>query len=62
MSIEFIFNTVTIQPDQIQEQFPNLISVMNSYLPVRKTHKKRKLRSKKTVGSLINEIIADVEK
>ena len=63
MAIEFIFNTVTVQPgDQIQEeQFPGLISMMNSYLPKRQTPKRRKRKSKKTVGSLIEEIIMDIE-
>ena len=62
MSIEFIFNSVTIQSDQIQEEFPFLVDGISEYLPVHKTPKKRKRRKKKTAGSLIEEIIADVEK
>jgi hypothetical protein len=62
MSIEFKIQSVTLQSEDIQEQFPCLISMMNSYLPQRKTPKIRKRKSKETVGSLIEEIIADIEK
>lgn len=61
MEIEFIFNSVTLTNEQLQ-QLPALISKMNSYLPKRKTPKRRKPRRKKeTVGSLINEILADID-
>ena len=62
MTIEFIFNTVTVQSDQIQEQFHGIISTMNSYLPAKKTPKRRTSRKRKTVGSLIDEIIDSIEK
>lgn len=62
MKIEFQFNTVAVQPQEMQEQFPGLISTVNSYLPKRKTYKRRKYKKKKTVGSLINEIIDSIEK
>ena len=58
MKIELQFNSVQID----QEQLPGLISMMNSYLPKRKTYKRRKRKAKVTVGSLINEIITDLEK
>ena len=61
MRIEFIFTSVTIGHDQIQEEFPFLVDGMGEYLPVHKTRRKRKPRKRKTVGSLINQIIADVE-
>ena len=62
MSIEFKIQSVTLQSEDLQEQFPNLISMMNSYLPQRKITKRRISRKKKTVGVLINEIIAGLEK
>lgn len=62
MSIEYIFNTVTIQPDQIQEQYPTFMSELGKYLPVQKPLKTRKQRKKKrTVGSLIDEIKDSIE-
>ena len=61
MSIEFKIQSVTLQSADIQEHFPCLISMMNSYLPKRKNTKRRKRKKGETVGSLIEEIIADVE-
>ena len=62
MTIEFEIQSVILQSEDIQEQFPGLISTVNSYLPVKKSYKRRKSKIRKTVGSLINEIIANVEK
>ncbi|MHA1973165.1 MAG: hypothetical protein ACTSW1_09240 [Candidatus Hodarchaeales archaeon] len=61
MSVEFIFNTVIIQPGQLQEQYSFLVSELGKYLPVQKTHRRRKPRKKRTVGSLINEIIDSIQ-
>ena len=61
MSIEFIFNTVTVQHDQIQEQFPHLVSMVNSYLPAKETHKRRRRKKKLTAGPLIQEIIDSID-
>ena len=61
MAIEFIFNTVTVQSgDQIWEQFPGLIGVVNSYFPKKKKYKRRK-RKKILAGDLITEIIDSIE-
>ena len=62
MSIEFTIQSITLQPEDLQEQFPNLISMLNSDLPQRKTHKRRKRKPKVTAGQLIEEIIAGIEK
>ena len=63
MTIEFIFNTVTVQPgDQIQEeQFHGLVSMMNSYLAKKRKYKKRKTRKKILAGDLITDIIDSIE-
>lgn len=62
MSIEFIFNTVTVQSDQIQKQYPGLISELGKYLSIQKSPKRRKpRRKKKTVASLIDDIKDSIE-
>ncbi len=62
MSTEYKFQSVVLQSEDIQEYFPDLISMMNSYLPKQKTPKRRRSRKKKeTVGPLIQEIIDSIE-
>ena len=61
MTIEFKIRSVVLQAEDLQEQCPGLISTLNSYLPKKKLLKKRKHKKRKTVGSMIEEIIADVE-
>ena len=61
MSIELEFNSVVIQEKDLQEIYPNLISQIQSFLPLQQTPKRRKRRRKKIkVSSLIDEIIADI--
>jgi len=63
MSIEFKIQSITLQSEDIQEQFPNLISMVESYLPTQKTSKKRRPRKKRiTAGVMIQEIIDSIEK
>ena len=58
MTIEFQIQSVILQSEDIQEHLPGLIAMANSYLPKKKTPKRRKPRKKKiTAGQLINEII-----
>ena len=62
MTIKYIFNSVTLQNEDIQEQFPGLISAIQSYLPAQKTPKKRKPRKKKVyMSDLIKPIIDSIE-
>ena len=61
MSIEFKFNSIVVSQQEIQEQFPNLVSMMNSYLPAKKTPKRRARKRKKTVSSLIDDIIDSLD-
>jgi hypothetical protein len=62
MSIDFKIQSVTLTNEQVQEYFPALIDMINSSLPKKKTPKRRKPRRKKeTVGSLIQDILADIE-
>ena len=62
MTIKFKIQSVILRSEDIQEQYPNLISSINYFLQSQNKPKKRKYRKRKTVGSLIDEIIADVEK
>ena len=62
MKIELQFNSVMVQPQEMQEIFPNIISSIGSYPVKQRTPKRRKPRSKKTMGSLIAELIKDIEK
>ena len=62
MSIEYRFNSIVLQYDEIQDRFPELIPMINSYLTVQKLPKKRKPRKKKkTVGVLIDKILDSLE-
>ena len=60
MSIEFKIQSVILRAEDIQEQFPALVPMINSYLQSQNKPKKRKRRAKKTVAVLIDEIIADI--
>ena len=59
MSIEIEFNSVQIDPQKLQEKFPDLISMVNSHLPKKRKPKRRKL--KKTMSSMIDEILEDIQ-
>ena len=62
MSIEFKVQSVILQSEDIQEQFPALLSALQSYLPKQKTPKRRKPRKKRiTAGVMIQEIIDSIE-
>ena len=63
MSIEFTIQSVTLQPEDIQEKFPGLVFELGQYLPTQKKTKRRRRKRKKgiTVGSLIKEIIDSIE-
>ena len=37
MSIEIKFNSVVLQSEDLQEKYPGLISIVNSYLPAKKS-------------------------
>lgn len=59
--IEFKIQSVVLRTEDIQEQYPNLVSMIHSYLPTQNTPKKRKYRKRKTVAVLIDQIIADIQ-
>ena len=61
MKIEFQFNSVQIDPQDLQGYFPNIISAISSYPVIQKTPKRRKRKTGKTAGNMINEIIDDIE-
>ena len=62
MEIEFEFNSIVISQQEIQEKYPGLISMINSYLPAKKTQKRRRSRkTQKLVCSLIDDIIDSID-
>jgi hypothetical protein len=62
MSIEVKFNSVVLRREDIEEHFPALGLMINSYLKSQRRSKKRKPRKKrKTAAHFIDEIIADID-
>jgi hypothetical protein len=62
MSIEVKFNSVVLRREDIEEHFPALGLMINSYLKSQRRSKKRKPRKKKIdVAVLIDQIIADID-
>ena len=62
MKIELQFNTVQIDPQDMQKIHPNILSAISSYLPNQKVPKRRRPRRKKKLASvLIDEIIDSIE-
>ena len=62
MSIELQFNSVILQYQDIQEQFPELAMMMQSSLPKKKKSLRKKRENKKTVGYLIDEIKENINR
>ena len=61
MKIEFELQSVILRNEDIQEKFPALVPMINSYLATQRTPKRRKRKNKKTVGPLIQEIIDSID-
>jgi hypothetical protein len=62
MTIELQFNSITIQPADMQENYPLIFSAFQPYLPTQKPAKRRRTRKKKqTVANLIDALIDDIE-
>lgn len=63
MTIEIEFNSVIIQSADMQQKHPLMFSALQQYLSDQKTPKRRKPRKKReTVASLIEPILAALEK
>ena len=62
MTIQIKFNSVTLQYEDIREQFPELIPMIDSSLPQEKKTKRRKRKENKTVACLIDEIIENINR
>ncbi len=56
MSLQIQFNSVQYSYDEFQEYYPELAMMIQSSLPQGKKSRRRKRKSKKTVGHLIDEI------
>ena len=63
MTVEFQFNSVTIQAGEIEETYPLMFSALQPYLPVQKPIRRRKPRKKRqTVASLIDAVIENINR
>ena len=56
MSFEIQFNSVVLQYEDIKEYYPELVPMINAYLPKRKYKRRKPRKQVKTVASLIDEI------
>ena len=61
MSIEFKTQTILLNTEEIQQQYPELIPAILSYISKKTPIKKKPRKKRKTVGSLIAEIIDSIE-
>lgn len=61
MSIEFKFNSVVIDLQELQEKYPDLVSAIQSHFAQKKTPQRRKSKKKRTAATLIDEIIKSLE-
>ena len=61
MRVELKLNQVIIQPQEM-EHYPNLLSSLQSYLPVPKTKKRRRTKKKRIqVSTLIDPILDSIK-
>ena len=62
MSIEIKLQSVVLQSEDIQEQFPNLVSMIKTYLPTQKRPKRKRTRKvKANVLSVLDDIIDSID-
>ncbi len=62
MVIELQFNSVIIQPADMQENYPFIWSALQPYLPAQKSPKRRRpKRKRETVANLIDALIEDID-
>ena len=58
MTIEFRFQSVSIQPADLQENYPGMFSICQPYLPAQKPQKRRKPgNNRQTVAHLIDNLL-----
>ena len=63
MTIELRFNSITIPLAEIQENYPQMFSALQPYLPVQKPPRRRRVRKKReTVADLIDALIEDIDR
>ncbi len=63
MEIELRFNSVTIQPADMQENYPLIFSALQPYLLVQNSPKRRRpKRKRETVADLIDALIEDIDR
>lgn len=62
MIIELQFNSVTVQPADMLDNCPYIMSALRQYFPAENNPQRRQVRKKReTVASLIDPIISTIE-
>ena len=61
MSIEYIIQSVVLRYEDVQEQFPDIVSMVKFHLPQKKIYQKRKPRKRQTVAHLIDALIDNID-
>ena len=61
MTIELQFNSVVLQYEDIKKYYPELLPMINSSLPKRKYKRRKPRKQVKTVASLIDEILDNIQ-
>ena len=63
MTVEIQFNSVTIQPADMQDNYPLMFSALQPYLLAQKPIKRRKPRQdRQSVASLIDAVIENINR
>ena len=62
MVIELQFRSITVPLSEIQENYPQIFSALQPYLPIQNSPKRRKpKRKRETVADLIDALIEDID-
>ncbi len=62
MKIEFVLNSVQIEPEELDASYPLIVDALKKSLPMKRNFKRRRSRNKVVVGNLIDGIIDSLEK
>ena len=60
MTIELRFQSVSIQPADLQESHPHAIPALQQYLPANNAPKRRGAKKKRKIADLIDTLIENI--